>query len=431
MRRAPYSWILLVSCASTLAACGAGGLAEPLRPKQTRSADAIVDGPACRAENYGHPLVVDWRPGLRADLEVAMRDGVAIVQYDCHTLRLLPDCSLEGAYRYLGVSRKEHVIQLASADEVRTNLPLLGSEIALRLGADLDRGTTLDIALVMIGLHATRRLAAGHEELRGECGGATHFVRRAFVGAFAMQTGSRGRARAAAQLFGAGASEESVSTRQVRSADGEMAACANASVASESPPSGCSALLRIELAAIGTAAPQERERVHVCPAGLRYRDGKCAPPAQQEAHECKYDDFADCQTQCTAGNVRSCVHLGNLHSTGRFGKAPVDVARALALFRDACEKDDPYGCTMLAEMLAQGSGVPVDLATAIAHYEKACDRGVALACAKLAAQCEAKGDRQRALTLFDRACHLGSPLACEEQRRLFAAQKAPTPDAGP
>jgi hypothetical protein len=41
-------------------------------------------------------MVVDWTPELRGDLEVAMKEGLALVQYDCRTLKLAAACSLEG-----------------------------------------------------------------------------------------------------------------------------------------------------------------------------------------------------------------------------------------------------------------------------------------------------------------------------------------------
>jgi hypothetical protein len=45
---------------------------------------AAVGSESCHViENDGEPLVVDWRAEQRGDLEIAMRDRVAVVAYDC------------------------------------------------------------------------------------------------------------------------------------------------------------------------------------------------------------------------------------------------------------------------------------------------------------------------------------------------------------
>jgi uncharacterized protein len=56
----------------------------------------------------------------------------------------------------------------------------------------------------MVGKRKTTWANALQQDLRGNCDGATHFVRGATVGAFAMRSGVMGRARSVAELFGAG-----------------------------------------------------------------------------------------------------------------------------------------------------------------------------------------------------------------------------------
>ena len=70
------------------------------------------------------PLVVDWKPEQRGDLEVAMSEGLAVVAYDCQHMELLTDCRVEGSYGFKGVVFKQQMIRLADADEIKTNLPL-------------------------------------------------------------------------------------------------------------------------------------------------------------------------------------------------------------------------------------------------------------------------------------------------------------------
>jgi hypothetical protein len=95
------SSISLVAVASS--SCG-GTPAEAIRPKDQTYASAMGEpsggGAACRdPEAYGEPLVVEWKPEQRGDLEVLMRDGVAIVAHDCEGLKLLKDCKVDGRWQ--------------------------------------------------------------------------------------------------------------------------------------------------------------------------------------------------------------------------------------------------------------------------------------------------------------------------------------------
>src|SRR6188768_2481695 len=58
------------------------------------SAVLVPDGPST-------PLIVDWKPEQRADLEEAVHDGVAVVAFDDKGLRLLKRCHVEGEYGFL------------------------------------------------------------------------------------------------------------------------------------------------------------------------------------------------------------------------------------------------------------------------------------------------------------------------------------------
>ena len=75
------------------------------------------------------------------------RQGVAVVHYDCESVKLLGECHVDGNYGFVGITRKEQVVSLANADEAKANLPLNGGAI----GASMQRGAALDVALVMVG----------------------------------------------------------------------------------------------------------------------------------------------------------------------------------------------------------------------------------------------------------------------------------------
>src|SRR5580700_9362941 len=99
---------------STLAGCGGGSAASAIRPADLTYADAVGPG-QCRA--------IDWPPEKRVDLEVAMRQGIPVVAYDCKSIRLLPECKVDGSYGFVGTTTKEQVIRLDNADELSANLP--------------------------------------------------------------------------------------------------------------------------------------------------------------------------------------------------------------------------------------------------------------------------------------------------------------------
>src|SRR5260221_6085082 len=130
-------------------ACG-GTPAEAIRPKDPTAAAALGETACHKVEKYGEPLVVDWKPDQRGNLEEVMHDGIAVVAYDCKSIKLLKQCKLEGAYGYLGMTKREQVVRLQNADELRANLPLSGLKIAGDIGGQMDRGATLDIALVTV-----------------------------------------------------------------------------------------------------------------------------------------------------------------------------------------------------------------------------------------------------------------------------------------
>ena len=63
---------------ATLGCGGAGGAAKAIRPDAPTGSAALGETTECRDVSRGSkPLVVDWKPEQRGDLEVAMSEGVA------------------------------------------------------------------------------------------------------------------------------------------------------------------------------------------------------------------------------------------------------------------------------------------------------------------------------------------------------------------
>lgn len=434
--------------ALALSSCGGKTAGEAVRPKdQTFAAAMGEQGGGCREpDTSAEPLVVDWKPEQRGDLEVLMHDNVAVVAYSCKGFKLLKDCKVDGKYGFLGMTKKEQVVKLTNADEVKANLPLAGAGIAANLGAEMQRGTSLDVALVMIGKVKTTWGKVHQDELKGECEGATHFVKGATVGAFVMETGAKGEAKTAAQLFGAGAASGSSSNKNVRNQDGELADCAKATPDSPKAPSQCQAIVRLELREIlpkspkteaATVAPSDAKAeiaaVDVsCPKGLVLAEGKCTEPATAKAYLCKPSEGKDCLEQCAKGNVGSCAAAGALLASGGGGLSK-DEAKARELLGKGCDGGDVKSCTNLGLLLAGGRGGAKDAAGASKRFDKACSDGDAIACGMIGvAYSTGEGvskDEAKAFGLLQRACEGGHHTSCGSAGMMLLEGRGATKDA--
>ncbi len=431
------SFVIVLS--SSLAAACSPSVASSARPKPMTASAALGDEPgsgggACHdVKEGGRPLVVDWKPEQRGDLEVAMKQGIAVIAYDCHKMELLADCTAEGSYGFKGVVLKQQLIRLVDQDEIRANLPFSGASLAANLSAELERGATLDLATALVGNLTGSRLAVNRGELNGRCQGATHFVRGANIGAFVMQSGERAQMATAAGLFGASADAGSKSSRLARVEDGNVNACKSSSTESANPPQNCGALVRVHLLPIDEAAAPpaaatpaaaekqtseaaklETKLETTCPEGLVLQDGKCTKPVAQAAHECRPDDAQDCQAQCDKGQPASCARLARLIRSGKAGTA--DPAKSAQLFHMACQADQGDACSDLGIQAFTGKGADVDQIRAVQLFDKACKLGEANGCFNLGNVYYEGGvvptDRKKAFSLFEQACNAGKPAGC-------------------
>jgi TPR repeat protein len=396
-----------------------------------REGCALVDG---RNEAF----VVDWPADKRSDLEVALKQRIPVVAYDCSQLRLLDDCELDGTYRFVGVTEKEEVIRLEDSEEVKANLLFSGKGIAGKLGADLERGSTIDIAFAIIGKRTSTKARVARGQLRGECAGATHFVRAMTLGAFAMQVGTRAKVEAAASILTAvNVGGTSSSSRDATSREGDLAACKTSTPDAEEPVAQCGAPIRIELRSIyddlpaaGTDAsaeagaptargvdPRASDAVPVvCPTGLVATDeGKCTHASPNAPHLCTPHDAADCEIQCTRGSATSCALFARMLQLGV--DAPKDSERARRLFERACTGGSVQGCGRLGEVLL-GEHREADGRNLL---KRSCEAGWVTACDLLGRYLTMTGQAQKtdAFTLFKRACDGGDAEGCWSLGFLF------------
>ena len=411
--------------------CGAG---EAVRPKDQTYNSATGTDPSAAAICHdvkadGTPLIVDWPGENRGDLEVAMKTGVAFVHYDCNGIKLLPDCTADGKYGFVGITRKEQVISLANADEAKANLPFSGGTV----GGSIQTGSTLDIGLIMIGKRSTTMSDVDEKDMKGKCDGATHFVRSATIGAFAMQTDTKGSVQAAGQMFGVGASGASASQKQAMNKDGDATACGNADPDAPKPPGQCGALLRVQLVSIAGDTSAFAATKLSCPDGMVAQNGKCTVNADELTKKCAAGDVASCEASCKANVVESCTTWSDqLIASADHGVARTNDPKIAEAFQRGCDLKNEEMCAMSATCYASGRGVAKDGAKAQTLAVGACKAGAAVGCTILGFMYE-KGmgvpaDQALAAKLLERACNAGDGIGCMGAAQAYMDGKGVTKD---
>lgn len=480
----PRPAVLALAAAALCAlavACGTKNLGSKIAPKQPSATEALGSSVACTdTKVIVEPYVVDLRGADRSHLEATMSEGIAVVRYDCNGLEVLKGCSIKGAtadpYTFVGVSLKEDQVQIDTIDQLKANLPAS----AVKLEGELTSGASIDIGLLMIGRKSVPNDVIVRDDLSGPgCEGATHFVRSAIVGAFAVEKGTQGKARVAAEIFKAGASAGSEANQHVANRDGKPDDCQVAKPGDKAPPDQCRAAITIELypiaderpvvaegdAAAGEAEPGGEEKATEletkCTPGFVRAEGKCTPPAQVAAHQCKPGDFADCEAQCGKGNAPSCYNYGLMLRFGGPGRPAADKAKADEMFGKACDAEDGPGaaCRELAyrmqsdkkteryaELMQRGCDrgdagsceslggtltmgrpdLPKDIPRGLSLLERGCGMGRAFACSNLAMTLvREKVDPERGITLLERSCDRGNTADCGQLAYLYGFGTAP------
>jgi hypothetical protein len=352
---------------------------------------------------------------------------VAVVHYDCQGIKVLTDCHADGRYGFIGTTKKEQLISLENADQVQANLPFSGG----KLGASLARGASLDIGLVMVGKTATTAVGLDRSKIKGRCDGATHYVRSATVGAFAMKQSSAGEVKAAAEVFGVGASGGSSSSKSVMNKDGDVAACDKADPDAPRAPSACGAPLRVQLlsiAAAPSAAPPKDgpEREVACAKGLVASKGKCVKAGTSAPHDCNVSDPKDCVAQCEAGNAFSCGWGSLVFGLGV--DVPKDTAKSAHLDARGCELGSMSSCLSLGLDHVNGEGVAKDVDKGLGLAKKACSGGHAQACDFLGhvysgtnTRVPMTADPPRSVRMYQRACDGGWGYSCGRIAGMYEA----------
>lgn len=412
-----------------------GGAAQVARPKE-KTFDDVMSREGCTlGAGRNEPFVVDWPADKRSDLEVALKQRIPVVSYDCKQLRVLDECELDGSYRFVGVTQKEEAVRLDNSDEVRANLPFSGAGLVGKLGGELERGSTIDIAFSIIGKRTSTRARVARDQLRGECAGATHFVRGMTLGAFAMSVGTRAKVVAVADVFQvAGGKAGSASSRDAKSRDGDLAACKTSTPDADAPTPQCGAVIKLDLRTIGApentpaavpsqptgkpaagASPLPPDATPVvCPFGLVATElGTCAHASPATPHVCNPTDPSECEAECGRGSATSCALFARMLQLGNGVKK--DDARAVKLYDQACAKGSMPACGRLGELFLAAKHD--DEGGAL--LKRSCEAGWVTACDLLGKHLLVRGAKTDVFALFKRACDGGDAEGCWSLGLLF------------
>ncbi len=460
-------------------ACGTKNLGSKIAPDDPSATEALGQSSQCTdTGTVAEPYVVDLRGADRSHLEAVMTESIALVRFDCNGLSVLKGCTVKNSapnpYTFVGVSMKEDQVQIDTLDQLKANLPAS----AVKLEGELTSGAAIDIGLVMVGRKSVPNDVVTREDLTGPgCEGATHFVRSAIVGAFAVEKGTKGKARVAAEIFKAGVDAGSEANKRVANRDGKPEECGQAKPGDPSPPEQCRAAITIELYPIADEKPvmaegeaeggaEKKDEAPKaleakCPPGMVRAAGKCAPPDQVASFQCKPGNYDECKAQCDRGNAGSCYNYATMirfdGPNGKWKKDPEraqqllekaceandgpaaactaasfdyiasDSKRSAALLGRGCDRGDANACSNLGNMLMTGrKDVPKNVDSGIRYLERACGMGSMSGCGSLSRQLvTSKVDPERGRSLLDRSCKSGNGYDCSTLAGFYQSGSLP------
>lgn len=194
------------------------------------------------------PLIIEWPSSDRAALESTAKHGLVVVRYSGCEMEVLPRCQLGGSYRYTATTRKLEKVSIRDADELYAQVPVG----AAKLEGKLEKAGELNVAMHVVGRFDA--VEPEQPKLEGACDGATHLVTAMTSGAFEFYAGAAAEAGGEASVLGAGAGAKASTHHELLNRDGDPAACGASTTEDAGPPTGCGAILRLEVSELGSLA---------------------------------------------------------------------------------------------------------------------------------------------------------------------------------
>jgi hypothetical protein len=426
-------------------------------PQQVDPATQVPQTPPAQcfdpARAVGSPLTVNLSGPQQALLQTKLsQDGIVLVHFDCNTLSVLDRCSANGAYGYMGIEPQLDQAQLLSDQEVAVSLSG-GLSFLATVGGGFSQHRSLDLAVMTVGIAGTPLNVLSRGQIRGpDCAQATHYVRRAYRGGFAMSEGQGLGANTAATLFQVGAQVGYGQTQSIQHVAGSLAACQLPASADDAPPAGCDAVVRLGLVPLeqqqvtaerARASLSANPHLRQCAPGHVFSGGVCRTWSEQlPSWLCRGKDVRECEDQCNRGDLPSCGRYAFMLAEANATATPEERAGLLSQLTavvpkidQACEAYEGDACGFLATsglatLEVQGvdpsAEEPDPASTMMAarsamQAERGCLAGHAESCEILTqilgpqATLEAYGistDVQRLALIVERACNGGNPGAC-------------------
>jgi hypothetical protein len=213
---------------------------------------APVEQGRCRvAASQSSPLVTEWPASEKANLEALLHAGAVAVAYSGCSMRLLPDCRVRGAYRWMRTTPATDSLEINDTDDLYAKLPLG----AASLEGELKRTGKLTVKTVVAGQLQLDGAGVNDVPNEGACAQATHIMTALSIGAFALTAdGARTRQLAASVSVGEAKLQSDRAAALLRSA-GDFDSCNNSTA--ESPNGNCASPVQAFLAPLPGRAADE------------------------------------------------------------------------------------------------------------------------------------------------------------------------------
>jgi len=234
----------LVLSLLSIIGCGSASVPPAAGPAQGHH----IDASASRCESTApprDPIVTEWPASEKANLQSLASERLVAVSYTGCDLRVIPECTLEGSYRWVQTTAATDTLDINNADELYAKLPIG----AVALEGELERSGRLAMQTTVVGQLRLVEPPAP-ENLDAACRGATHFVTAISVGSFKLFSGSASAAGGEVGIAGFGPSGRSSRQQITLREAGDPAACATTT--GESPASQCASPIQVFLQPLRT-----------------------------------------------------------------------------------------------------------------------------------------------------------------------------------
>jgi hypothetical protein len=173
--------LTVLSITSLLMACGGGG-ALP----RAKAPSAPDEQTRCQAAaTSGAPLVTEWSPAEKANLQARLRSGGLAVEFTGCTMRPITSCTVRGSYRWQRTTLSSESIEIHNQDDLFAKLPLG----AFALEGELARAGRLAVRTMVSGQYVLEGSAAQDVPDYGDCSSATHLLVGMSMGSFKLHSG--------------------------------------------------------------------------------------------------------------------------------------------------------------------------------------------------------------------------------------------------